>query len=211
MQRNSALETAVAALYNPALPYHNFAHALEAVSAGEVILQRCREDGVNVDEQTVYYSLLFHDAGYHEEPATYGFPTKEEYSASLAAKMLPQFGVDANTIEMVVAAIRATHRDATFSTNEQKVVRAADLAGLAADYEIFRRNSECLKEEWAYLHGRAISWEKWLEETRTIIGFFLSQDIRLTRYYLDTEGNSVFHRRTEENLRRLHEEKIGGP
>jgi predicted metal-dependent HD superfamily phosphohydrolase len=199
----------VAALYNPSLPYHNFAHALDAIGAGEIILQRCREDGVPVREQVVYYALLFHDAGYHEEPENYGFSTKEDYSASLAARLLPQFGVDAGTVEMVVAAIRATHREATFSTNEQKVVRAADLAGLAADYEIFRRNSERLKDEWEHLRGEKISWQKWLAETRAIIGFFLSQDIRLTRYYLDTEGNSIFHRQTEENLRRLHEEKIG--
>lgn len=46
-------------------------------------------------------------------------------------------------------------------------------------------------------------------QDQEIIEFFLSQDIRLTRYYLDEHGDSAFHKRAQANMRRLYEEKVG--
>jgi len=209
MQRNDALEARASALYDAALPYHNFAHALDAVRAGELLVQRCRDDGVPIDADVVYYALLFHDAGYHQDHARLGYATKEEYAAALAAQVLAEFGVDSETIARVAAAILATHRDAVFHTNEEKAVRAADLAGLAADYPVFRASSERLKREWEFLHGIEIPWRQWIDGTREVIEFFLAQDIRLTRHYLDEHGDSAFHKRAEANMRRLYEEKVG--
>jgi predicted metal-dependent HD superfamily phosphohydrolase len=211
MQRNDALEARASALYDAALPYHNFAHALDAVRAGQLLVDRCRDDGVPIEADVVYYALLFHDAGYHEDHNRYGYATKEEYAAALARDVLTDFGVSPQTIARVGAAILATHRDAVFQTNEEKAVRAADLAGLAAEYPVFRASSERLKQEWEFLHGFEISWRQWIDGTREVIGFFLAQDIRLTRYYLDAQGDSVFHKRAEANMRRLYEEKVGQP
>ncbi|MCC6715102.1 MAG: hypothetical protein IT496_07705 [Gammaproteobacteria bacterium] len=209
MRRNDALEGRASALYDPALPYHNFAHALDAVRAGELLVRRCRDDGVPIDADVVYYALLFHDAGYHEDHGRLGYATKEEYAAALACQVLTEFAVGPQTIAQVAAAILATHRDAVFRTNEEKAVRAADLAGLAADYQVFRASSERLKREWEFLHGIEIPWRQWIDRTREIIEFFLSQDIRLTRYYLDEHGDSAFHKRAQANMRRLYEEKVG--
>lgn len=209
MQRNDALEARASALYDAALPYHNFAHALDAVQAGELLVQRCRDDGVPIDANVVYYALLFHDAGYHEDHAGLGYATKEEYAAALACRVLADFGVDAQSIARTAAAILATRRDAVFQTNEEKAVRAADLAGLAADYPVFRASSERLKREWEILHGVEIPWRQWIDGTREVIEFFLAQDIRLTRYYLDEHGDSAFHKRAQANMRRLYQEKVG--
>jgi predicted metal-dependent HD superfamily phosphohydrolase len=209
MQRDPALEAEVMALYGPSLPYHNFSHAMDTLCAAEKILEHCREDSVPVDEQIVYLALLFHDAGYHEDPTRFGCATKEEYSALLAAEVLLRRGIDAQTVDRVAEAILATHRDALFRSNEQKVVRAADLSGLAADYPVFRLNSENLKAEWEMLRGRPISWREWISDTQQVIRFFLSQDIRLTRHYLNEAGGSDFHHRAEDNVRRLYDEKLG--
>jgi predicted metal-dependent HD superfamily phosphohydrolase len=210
MLRDPALEAEVMALYGPSLPYHNFSHALDTIQAAEKILQHCREESVPVDEQIVYLALLFHDAGYHEDPTVHGCATKEEYSSRLASVTLLRRNMDGSLVERVVEAILATHRDALFRTNEQKVVRAADLAGLAADYPVFRLNSENLKAEWEMLRGRPIGWRDWISDTQQVIRFFLSQDIRLTRHYLNEAGLSDFHHRAEDNVRRLYDEKIGG-
>jgi predicted metal-dependent HD superfamily phosphohydrolase len=209
MRRDPDLEAEVAELYSTTLPYHNFSHALDTILAAGRILEHCREELVPVDEQVVYLALLFHDAGYHEDAGRFGCASKEEYSARLASERLGRRGFDPAIIQLVHEAILATHRDALFRTNEQKVVRAADLAGLAADYPTFLRNSENLKAEWELLRGRPISWRDWIADTQQVIRFFLSQDIRLTRHYLNSEGVSDFHERAEQNVRRLFDDKVG--
>jgi HD superfamily phosphodiesterase len=209
MQHHKAIEARAAALYDSSLPYHNFQHAQETVAAGAEIVAHCHEDNVPIDDEVVYYALLFHDAGYHEDHQGKGYDTKEEYAAALAAKVLAEFNLSTVVIDKVMAAIRATHRDAMFTTTEEKAVRAADLAGLAADYGIFRANSEKLKAEWEMLHGREIGWREWICQTAEIIQLFLSQDIRLTHYYADASGESIFHKRTRANMRQLYTEKVG--
>jgi len=206
MVRDEALEARAAQLYDDTLPYHNFGHALETVSSGAEIVSRCREEGVPIDEQVVYYALLFHDAGYRDDYRQRGYSSKEDYAAALAAESLREHGVQQAVIGEVVDAIRATHRDAVFVTTEQKAVRAADLAGLAADYESFRSSSAKLKSEWELLNKRPITWGEWIDITTEVISFFLTQDIHLTRHYYDAFGDSVFHKRTRANLERLRRE-----
>ncbi len=209
MVRDETLEARAAQLYDAALPYHNFRHALETVSCGAEIVSRCRAEGVPIDERVVYYALLFHDAGYRDDHRQRGFPSKEDYAAALAAQFLREHGVEQAVIGEVIDAIRATHRDAVFVTTEQKAVRAADLAGLAADYESFKSSSEKLKSEWELLNQRPITWRQWIDTTTKVISFFLTQDIHLTRHYYDAGGDSVFHKQTRANLERLRRETCG--
>ncbi len=207
MVRDEEIERHAAALYSDALPYHNFAHALQCIETGRELVRRCREESVAIDEHVVYYALLFHDAGYHEDHFRKGFPTKEAYSVALAEAALIPRGVAAATVQKVAAAILATQRNAQFVTVEQKAVRAADLAGLAAEYGVFRSNTEKLKHEYELLTGRAITWDEWIDMADEVLSYFLTQDIRLTRYYADEHGNSIFHMRTRANLNRLRAER----
>ena len=81
MRRNPDLEKRVADLYDDRLHYHNFGHVLRVIDAGARMLEQCREEGVTVDEEAVYYAILLHDAGFHEDHEARGFPSKEAYSA----------------------------------------------------------------------------------------------------------------------------------
>lgn len=204
--RDKVLEQEAANLYNPALPYHNFEHAKDAVRAGRLILQRCREEGIRVDEDVVYYALLFHDAGYHEDHREKGFPTKEAYSAHLASAALRARGVSERVIRKVEAAINSTHRDASFRTAEQKAVRAADLSGLAASYAVFRTNTERLRSEYEMLTGEHVEWAEWVQRVAATLQIYLRQEIRLTSYFAADDGESLFHQRARRNLARLIEE-----
>lgn len=192
--------------YDPSLPYHNFNHALKAADTGKNIVVKCREEGMFIDEVVVYYALLFHDAGYHEDHKAKGFQTKEEYAASLAEENLNKFSIDKGIIRKVRETILATYRKAEFITNEQKAVRAADLAELANDYEIFLKNNFNLKKESEILGEKNIFWKEWKDNSKNMVEFYLSQDIRLTSAYADKEGNSVFHKRAKENLERFLQE-----
>ena len=201
--REPKVEKLARRLYSPELFYHNFDHALRAVKTGEEIVRHCHEEGIRIDAQVVYYALLFHDAGYIEDNKQKGFETKEAYSAHLAAEALRSCGVRESVIEKVKSAINSTRRDAPFLSAEEKAVRAADLSGLAADYEDFMADAEKLRKEHAMLTGEQIPWAQWKKNVAQTIRFYLTQEIRLTSYYADADGKSIFHNRVSENLRRL--------
>ncbi len=201
--RNPHLEKVAAALYSDEMPYHNFAHILGTLAAGEVLVDRCLSDGVPINPEIVYYALLFHDAGYREDHINKGFASKEEYSAHLAIQCLRAEGLPEGTIERVVAAILSTARDAQFASNEDKAVRAADLAGLASDYKTFRANAEKLRQEHEILTGRKVTWGEWKTSVKETIGFYLSQEIRFTQSDTGANHAASFYAKAKQNLSRL--------
>jgi hypothetical protein len=204
--RDPTLEAEARTLYDPALPYHNFEHIQDTLAAAGVIIERCRQENIRVDAAVVYYALLFHDAGYHEDHVALGFATKERYSVALAEPVLRRRGVPSAQIEKTLAAILATERDAVFVSAEQKAVRAADLSGLAAEYPRFLASSLRLKREHELLNQRKLSWSDWQRVSRDVLGHYLTQEIRLTSYFRDDRGESTFHNAVRGNLKRLLEE-----
>lgn len=205
MELMQKIESLAEKLYGD-IPYHNFDHAKDAVDAGYEIIARCQASGIEVNSDLIRYALLFHDAGYHEDHKKAGFDTKEEYSAHLAENALKTVGLSEETIESVCRCIISTHKNREFNFLEEKIVRAADLTGLACEYEKFKENAIKLKEETELISGSKISWDEWKKNVAEIIGFYLNQDIRLTECYKDKDGGSRFHRRTKENLERFLEE-----
>lgn len=195
--RNARLEQAAAELYSDQMPYHNFKHVQATLAAGALLVERCLKRGIPIDGEVVYYALLFHDAGYHENHTSKGFATKEEYSACLAAQCLRAEAISEHIIKEVVAAILSTRRDAKFTSNEEKAVRAADLAGLASDYETFRANVKKLHQECEILTGRTVAWDEWKSSVKETISFYLSQESALS--YFDAS----FYEQANQNLLRL--------
>jgi predicted metal-dependent HD superfamily phosphohydrolase len=201
--RNAHLEQVAAELYSDQMPYHNFNHVLGTVAAGAVLVERCLKEGVPISGEVVYYALLFHDAGYHESHISKGFTSKEEYSAHLAVQCLRTEAIPEDTIKRVVAAILSTQRDTQFTSNEEKAVRAADLANLASDYETFRSNVEKLHQEYGMLTGRKVAWDEWKTSVKETIRFYLSQEIRLTQPDSGVDNVALFYAQANQNLSRL--------
>jgi predicted metal-dependent HD superfamily phosphohydrolase len=207
MPRNPALEKTAAGLYEAALPYHNFNHVQDTLAAGEEILSQCAAEGRNVDAQVVYYALLFHDAGYQYDHEASGFASKEALAADWASRTLRDWDdVSAETVDAVVSAINATQRDIQPSNDEQQVVRAADLMGMAADYPSFRAHTEELRQEHIILTGEEYGWDAWTRRASGVIEGYLSQHLDVTDFFRpDASGESKFQRRIRDNLRRLAE------
>lgn len=199
----SIIFTEAEKLYDPRLPYHNFEHALAVQRQAEEIIRHCLEESVPIDTEVVRYAALFHDAGYSHDHRALGYDSKESYAAELAGQTLQQFGVADDVISRVQETIMATHRDAAFTTNEQKAVRAADIAGMAGSYEEFVEANRHLKAEAELLSGNTISWAEWKAGTQQTVAWYLGQDIRLTSHHDDEHGHSTFHRRVQENLQRF--------
>lgn len=200
---NNHIIKAAEELYDSSLPYHNFDHVLETIANSEIIIKNCEDEKITVDKKVVYYALLFHDAGYQENHLEKGFETKERYSAHLAHIALERIGESEKMVESVSKAILATQKNATFSTIEEKIVRASDLTGLADDYDTFRSNNEKLRQEVEILTGKKLSMDEWKNQTKDIVEFYLRQDIRLTSAHNNREGESVFHKATKRNLKKF--------
>lgn len=201
--RDENLEKIAARLYDPKLNYHNFEHIRYVMEEGNKILAKCKTEGVEIDEAVVYYAILFHDAGFIENHISKGFDSKEAYSADIAEKTLQTNGIDPDTVQKVKQAIMATHVDALCLSNEDRLVRAADLAGLAADYKIFKQNTVDLKNELAMMNGKTISWDQWKQIAADRIELFLREELYLTSDYYNDQGESKFHQNTRDNVKRL--------
>ena len=185
------------------LDYHNFEHAMEVVRKSRELVAKCKIYDIKVDELIVILAALFHDAGYHDNHEEQGFASKEEYSADIAERELNNLNHDQELIMLVKECIIATHRNKLFETVEQKVLRAADLSGLAGPYEEFVANNKLLKQEQEHLQDRQIDNDEWKEVVKNLIEFYLSQDIQLTPEHNDEDGVSIFHQRAQENLNRF--------
>lgn len=207
-EKKKDLKEIAMSFYNPQFEYHNFDHALGTWEAAREIIKRCRQEGKTINEQIVYYACLFHDAGYHEDERESGFGTKEDYAAAIAKKELTKHGVVSDIIEAVNRAIKGTEQEYDISnlSIEGMIVRVADLADLAADYAIFLENNRKLKQEQERILQRPIEREIWKMKTKEIMEFYLSQKIQLTHGYADKHGESIFHKRTKENLERFLKE-----
>ena len=201
----------IARKYYTNLPYHNFYHVLQTLNNADNIIQRVKKDGIKVDELVVKHAVLFHDSGYDKDPKKLGFDDKEEYSASIATKELSKLRYPKNHVDKVASCILATKRHGNFKTVEQKIVRAADLAGLMSDYRTFRENTLALKREYEFFTGKRVTeaiWKEQLKELRNTMNFYLSQDINLTAEHDDPKtGESIFHRNLKRNFARFLEDE----
>lgn len=188
------------------LPYHNFGHAMAIALRAESIARKCNEEGVPADTLVVFSAGLGHDAGYHLNPKKYGFATREAHSAILTTQALIAIHAPMEIIKPVDAAIIATHKDAAFTTVEQKIVRAADLSNFGGPYEGFLKGTFLFKHEQEMLGGRLIPWDEWKQQTHDVAEFYCSQDIHLTSAYANPDGTSQFHTDTRANVARLLDE-----
>ncbi len=194
------LEAAMA-LYDPSLPYHNAGHALRAVANGERLLRACAKTGVRVDTTVVRVALLFHDAGYGTDPSAGDCPDAEAYAASLARRALTG-RIPASVLDDVEAAILATRRTTEAATLEGKVVRAADLAELAADYDTFAAHSEALRVEHERLSGEPVSPVEWKQSVDRLLSDYLEERLWPLELLEQGFGKPGFHATARANLRR---------
>ena len=181
----------------------NFQHANDTIVAADHITKRCVEEGIHVNHRVIHLAFLFPGAGFVEDHVPRGFESKEAYSADLATEQLRQYGVPTRTIAKVAAAIL----NAKFVTVEQQAVRAAELSGLATDYETFWRNTANLKTEHELFYTVTPSWSESVGNASRTIRFYLSQEIGLTSYFVSKLCEPAFRQVVRGNLERLFDER----
>lgn len=195
------IEDKVEQLYTD-LPYHNFDHVMETLETAMEIVWECFSLGIKVDVQVIYYAMLLHDAGFHEDHKEKGFDTKEAYSAHLAEKELKNYNFNQDFIDKVKKCILGTHMDAELKTKEEKIVRSADIYNISDDYNIFLDKNITLKKEVEDMSRKEIDWSDWKDNTKKILDKYLSHDLIIND---DIEIISLDDGR--ENLKKFLKEK----
>ena len=190
----------VASGYYINLPYHNFKHALKVMKYARQLIKRYRK---KIDEIAICHATLFHDAGYHQNHKRLGFQTKEHLSAAIAEKELRKLGYAKQHIAKVKKLILITRKETRARTPEEKIVRASDLEGIKGKYKDFVNENKLLRKEFNLLTGKKVSHKQWKKMTKEILSHYLTQKIKLTPYYYDAKGRSLFHERAWRNVQRF--------
>lgn len=174
-----SIENKVEKLYTYDLPYHNFDHVLESLETAMEMVWESFSFGVRVDTQVVYYSLLLHDALFHEDHTKEGFEKKEEYSASTAERVLREYEFEDDFIESVKGCIIGTHFETELKTNEEMIVRASDIYNISGDYREFLDKNITLKVEREFMSGADLEWSEWKKAVKFILESYMSQKLIL--------------------------------
>lgn len=206
MNREPALEQAAAALYDTRLPYHNFSHVLESLAHARILVERCREADMDVEPGIIYPAILFHDAGYQDDHRQHGYESKEQYSAALAGHVLPDYGYGSARIAEIQEAILCTQCGMPCTSIEARIVRAADLSGLAASYHLFLQNAMRLWREEIILSKKDVPWESWRDRAVEMLERFLAEDLGVAPACYASDGQSWLNRHGTENLERFRHE-----
>ena len=137
------------------LTYHSLRHT-------EAVVSECRAlaPAANLgpdDTEALLLAAWFHDTGYLDVYDGHELRSQERAAAWLAAH-----GVAPARVQLINELIGATHREATPTTELQKLLVDADLSNLARSD--FHASAELLRTEWELVLGKTYSSREWAEQ-----------------------------------------------
>ncbi len=191
------------------MSFHHWGHPQEILQNVIELLDRCREAGVVANETVVKCAALLHDALGHIDFKLLGFESAEALAGTLTENLMLRLGFDQIVSSSTGQAVRATNRLVALESVEDKIVRAADLKGLAAPYQTFRSNTEKLHYESELRSGQKVAFEDYVVGQMKYLRAYLYPMIELTREARDDQGRSNFHAAAMRNILRLIEDSEG--
>ena len=206
--RDEKAEISARNLYSKKLAFHNFFHVIETLKFANTIINSLAMKLSSISLETIYYALLFHDAGYVENQTCLGYSDKESYSAALAEEYLLGRGMPLAGVSKVTLAIKATHISAECRNLEEEVVRGADISGMAAPYNDFLKMSKAIKAEQEYLIGAKISWADWVRGSEVHLKPYLHEKISCGELFIKSNKPSLFNQRLTSNIKQLKQEIV---
>lgn len=144
--------------YSDTLPYHNWEHAREVMSAAAKIALSTTHPDIARNAHLLVIAAAWHDADFHLED-TSEFASKEERSAALAIENLPELSsedrgmIASGIIDTTVA---KTQKESVFG----EALHLADLSYFAADHEHFMNRLLAMHLEWGN-----VRWDETVKRT----------------------------------------------
>ncbi len=186
------------------MPFHGEHHP-EAV-LDQVYLEylpRCRKAGIPIDVAALGRAAKFHDALMHVDPRLLNFPSPEHLAAVLTTNQALSEGCSKAEAERCGKIVMATHPDVRPTTPEEIIIRAADLANLAGNYQEFESATHLLHKEAQLRRGDSIAFERWLPGAYAYLRKYLYPMLELTPAARDQEGRSAWHTAVLSNISTL--------
>ncbi|MEX2517630.1 MAG: HD domain-containing protein [Gammaproteobacteria bacterium] len=203
LSTDQALEQAAADLYDARMPYHNFTHVQTVLRESLALIERAESVGLQPNKRVIRAAILLHDAHYHEPHRTAGYASKELYSAALARGLLPAHGYKRAEVDAVSDAIASTQCGVKCQSLEAKIVKGADLAGLAYEYPVFLQNACALWQEEEWLLGQLVPWISWRDRAVNYVAAFLQEDLGFSPACYASHDQTWLQKNAHANLDKL--------
>lgn len=176
-------------------PYHNATHADTVWRRVQVLIERCRKFGLDPNEEVLHHSSFIHDILTGMDFRSYGCRSAEALSAQSGMRMLISCGVEATVARESARTVMGTHPESRLVTLEQKILRAADLGGLAGSFNDYLEDFYALKAEAIEVDDFAF-----FAKSLKLLTRYLVRTVRLTPEYFSSNGASDWHTKTIGNL-----------
>jgi hypothetical protein len=177
MSKEVDLEQAVMAArqHYAVLPYHGWQHALDVMADVDALLNRVESKELKAARKALIIAAAWHDVDYWRDHEALGFPSKEALSAAHAQQYLQTVRADDETIDTVGRTILATEHGALRSTDEERLLHAADIRNIG-----WLSSNSCeatihLWEEEEILLGARRPWEQWQQRSAGFIDFTINE------------------------------------
>ncbi len=193
-------------LYNNDYEYHNWQHIENTLTEARRLVTFCGENGLVVDQEVVELAVLLHDALFDVPEDIHPHQSKEEFSAAVTADVLQGFPVSADKTSHVQACILSTQRGVQCTSPEAIVVRRADLANVADNFDVFMENAGKLLKEFRRINGKDMPIEQWVNGIKQNLDDYFSENLSLGDFDRDRAGFNPFVRGYKRNIARLNRE-----
>ena len=189
--------------YSDALPYHNWAHALEVMELVSFITSRSVVPEIVERQGLLVVAAAWHDADYHIEDLG-DFTTKEERSADLAARSLPEL-VDEDKAILVDAILETTVSRKPKGSIYGEILHAADVGYFATSPDVFMNRVHLRRQEL----GNP-GWSEIVSDTISFGQMVISESQALMPKILSEADADAWISRIPENLDLLRTEFAAG-
>jgi len=134
--------------------FHNLKHTRQVIKAAREI---CEETNINKkDKKLIEIAIWFHDTGFTKD-----YINHEEESAKIAEEFLEKEKYPKENITVIKEAILKTSLDTLPETQNEKIIRDADLAHISKKSGIKR--GELLRKELHFFCNKQFSDKEWFE------------------------------------------------
>lgn len=132
--------------YSYELPYHNWVHARDVMSAVADLADRSTNPEISAYRHLLVIAAAWHDADYHVKEMG-AFNTKEERSAELAGRLLPEL-TESDRALLLSGIIDTTVAKVPKDNLFGEVLHVADVGYLAAPTTHFMGRLALMRREW---------------------------------------------------------------
>ena len=161
----------------PALTYHDVRHTLDVVQACE---QLAEAEGVDEESRRLLLmAAYFHDTGLtaiastDQEAFNAARAVHEARGAEIAREVLPQFGFQAQELEIISRLILATKWNHAPQDVLEKIISDADISSIGRESDYFIGTSYALRTELSAFGFEDVEIEKeWFENQKEFVGTY---------------------------------------